>query len=591
MLIRAPKTWFHSSARLAANGESCIPKHPHAVFGILAENDKAPIIRPLSDASSKAGLMYRSDSRSQAACSPNHSTLIMPEPLSKCISNMTFKWNPQDLRQEVSALYKRLSSGVSHCPASESIEVEAQIVGFFLQNYAALTNVLSEAKKRLPDWKPKTVLDIGFGPATGILAANGLFGNELLRKVAIIFGHPRMSRRAAELLSVQEEEGGATRTVIRHAVPLTSSTTRYDLVIATHQLYESSDMSQGISDNRARRLAQLLAPGGVLILIERGDPFGFESIARARQVLLRPEDRNNVARKFVNLQTTPDSEPVALKIIAPCSHHGVCPLQMGLFTRQAAQNPAGQKWCRFEQVVQRPRFTVELKKGQYLSQKWVETEERYGRGPGGKSLAGSGRPYSVNMEKAGFSYLVIQRARKEDLVEDKLQMRNESVASNQLAAGSTSSLYSQTPAPVQPIESASFDADLPRIMRNPIKRKGHVTMEVCAPSGNIEHWTVPASFGQQAYRDARKSHGGDLWALGAKTVQLRGGLKKQPLSQEPSKPPKSSQSRFVDHWEARETQQEEGTLLGSLQTLLDYDERRVYKLDNQRRQRVYRHWS
>ena len=50
-----------------------------------------------------------------------------------------------------------------------------------------------------------------------------------------------------------------------------------------------------------------------------------------------------------------------------------------------------------------------------------------------------------------------------------------------------------------------------------MKRRGHVIFDLCTPAGNIERWTVPRSYSRQAYRDARKSNWGDLWALGAKT--------------------------------------------------------------------------
>ena len=58
---------------------------------------------------------------------------------------------------------------------------------------------------------------------------------------------------------------------------------------------------------------------------------------------------------------------------------------------------------------------------------------------------------------------------------------------------------------------------LPRAVYPPLKRRGHVIFDLCTPAGKIERWTVPRSFSRQAYRDARKSSWGDLWALGAKT--------------------------------------------------------------------------
>jgi ribosomal protein RSM22 (predicted rRNA methylase) len=62
---------------------------------------------------------------------------------------------------------------------------------------------------------------------------------------------------------------------------------------------------------------------------------------------------------------------------------------------------------------------------------------------------------------------------------------------------------------------------LPRIVFPPMKRDGHVVLDVCTSFGNIERWTVPRSYGKVAYRDARKARWGDLWTLGAKTKVKR----------------------------------------------------------------------
>ncbi|KLU82990.1 hypothetical protein MAPG_02057 [Magnaporthiopsis poae ATCC 64411] len=62
---------------------------------------------------------------------------------------------------------------------------------------------------------------------------------------------------------------------------------------------------------------------------------------------------------------------------------------------------------------------------------------------------------------------------------------------------------------------------LPRNIRPPLKGRGNVAMDVCTPAGTLERWTVPKSFGKQAYHDARKARWGDLWALGAKQREAR----------------------------------------------------------------------
>lgn len=59
------------------------------------------------------------------------------------------------------------------------------------------------------------------------------------------------------------------------------------------------------------------------------------------------------------------------------------------------------------------------------------------------------------------------------------------------------------------LESQSYSWS--RLVRPSLKRHGHVIHDVCAPSGNIERFTVSRSHGRQVYYDARKSAWGDLW--------------------------------------------------------------------------------
>lgn len=65
------------------------------------------------------------------------------------------------------------------------------------------------------------------------------------------------------------------------------------------------------------------------------------------------------------------------------------------------------------------------------------------------------------------------------------------------------------------LEEASFNWS--RIARTPLKRHGHVVLDVCAPSGNLECFTVSKKHGKQVYYDARKSEWGDLWPHAPRT--------------------------------------------------------------------------
>ncbi|GAC99560.1 hypothetical protein PHSY_007162 [Pseudozyma hubeiensis SY62] len=51
----------------------------------------------------------------------------------------------------------------------------------------------------------------------------------------------------------------------------------------------------------------------------------------------------------------------------------------------------------------------------------------------------------------------------------------------------------------------------PRLIRSPLKKGGHVTLDACCSSGNIERFTISKASGKQAYQDARKAKWGDLF--------------------------------------------------------------------------------
>lgn len=51
----------------------------------------------------------------------------------------------------------------------------------------------------------------------------------------------------------------------------------------------------------------------------------------------------------------------------------------------------------------------------------------------------------------------------------------------------------------------------PRLVAPPLKRSGHVVMDVCAAEGEIQRMTVPKSHSKQGYHDARKVNWGDLF--------------------------------------------------------------------------------
>jgi ribosomal protein RSM22 (predicted rRNA methylase) len=524
----------------------------------------------------------------------NRNQIKIPERITKSIYNHMLALRlPKILRYQVAQTYIKLQDSQVYEPTRKPHENDVHIAAFFTQDYASTYQVLKELFQRKPDFNPKKVLDIGYGPATGMIALNEIMGAEFEPQVkdSLIIGHHGMQDRAKILLSRQlneypgaledlftEEEmaeglrqdedilfddfiGEVKTNKIKVKTKLLdhmSPTKKYDLIIAQHQLLQDPNRFPYEVDENVDLLLKSLEPNGYLVLVERGTPLGFEAIARARQVMIRPEryenesgkiprpylkgstskPNSNIFKEFEELQydeSLDDSElakelnakfgevseddlkfeddilegaevldelPEAPKIdyhisiVAPCSHHKKCPLQT--LKPQYYTYPSGKKlqWCHFDKSVERPRFLLELKRGQVLSSRW----ERNGEISPGRGSGGSGRPDANNFELATYSYLIAERSGNDPVTIDEIEVERENNTHD------------------YKVGSVTEEINLwPRIMQNPLKRKGHVTMSLCGTSGEIEKWTVTKSFDRIAYHDARKAHAGDLWPLNAKT--------------------------------------------------------------------------
>lgn len=187
-------------------------------------------------------------------------------------------------------------------------------------------------------------------------------------------------------------------------------------------------------------------------------------------------------------------------MIAPCPHQRKCPLQVGNPNFYTHKEGKDLKFCNFQKSIKRPKFSIELKKGKLLATSWDGSQGNASR------LKGTGRRNGRDYEILNYSYLIFERSHKdENTLKEIKKLRSENVNGK------------------YDIGSLGDDTQnsWPRIINDPVKRKGHVMMDLCAPSGELEKWTVSRSFSKQIYHDARKSKKGDLWASAAKT-QIKG---------------------------------------------------------------------
>ncbi|EGY21287.1 hypothetical protein VD0002_g9233 [Verticillium dahliae] len=243
----------------------------------------------------------------------------------------------------------------------------------------------------------------------------------------------------------------------------------YDVIVASYVLL-------GVKEGHRRtavlnQLWSLLSPeGGVLIFIEKAHPRGFEAVADVRDRLINEYLQTPV--DSAEEPTITDAQDAGYRapkepgmIVAPCTNHKTCPMYA-----VKGQSTGRKDFCSFQQRFTRPRFLQQI----------LEAKHR-------------------NDDDVQFSYVAIQRGG--------------APAANLLVGREATE---RAFAGYEEATRAPNMLSLPRQILPPLKRKGHVQLEVCTPSGRIERWTVPRSRGKQAYHDARKAAWGDLWALGAK---------------------------------------------------------------------------
>jgi ribosomal protein RSM22 (predicted rRNA methylase) len=293
---------------------------------------------------------------------------------------------------------------------------------------------------------------------------------------------------------------------------------KYDIIVAPHTLWSLKE--DHIRKQHVKNLWSLLSTdGGVLILLEKGVPRGFEMVAAAREMLLSSHVSSPGDEETTEDVEAPGQGSVWGKlpkdkgmIVAPCTNHLACPMYANRGVSKGRKD-----YCHFSQRYIRPPFL----------QRTLGAKHR-------------------NHEDVEFSYLSIMRGRdlrdqdEQNIIQGDVAterafvgFENAVATANQSGGGGVHveqeahEEFDPT-APAVPDEhverEAEQDADksphslsLPRVVLPPLKRRGHVIIDMCTPAGTLERWTVPKSFSRQAYRDARKSSWGDIWALGAKT--------------------------------------------------------------------------
>ncbi len=205
--------------------------------------------------------------------------------------------------------YSRLSNRYRTESNKKLISYEehlAYLVSRMPATFAACGEVFMRLREIVPDFQPETMLDVGSGPGTAVLA----FGS--IQNVAMVEIDEQFIAFAKKFLSDVSEKRWLS------AVPKGET---FDLVTSSYMLSEVQEL-----DPMLDALEQTV--GKMAVLLDTGTPHGYKTLMRARQY-------------FIDKGYT---------ILAPCPHNKPCPLLEG-------------DWCHFSVRLPRSRLHRHIKGG------------------------------------------------------------------------------------------------------------------------------------------------------------------------------------------------------------------------------------
>ncbi|RFC69107.1 MULTISPECIES: small ribosomal subunit Rsm22 family protein [Mesorhizobium] len=195
---------------------------------------------------------------------------------------------------------------------ADDLSVKAYLAARMPATFAAIRSSLAMLEQALPAFSPRSILDVGSGPGTGLWAAQDCWP-ELAKADALEASDAasRVGRHLAQelhLLQVQWHSGDAAQTL--------SSMSAADLVTLCYVLDELPPESLPALIRHLWKLASF-----ALVIVEPGTPAGWARILTARTILIES----------------------GAHIAAPCPHEGRCPL-------------SPPDWCHFARRVARTRI-------------------------------------------------------------------------------------------------------------------------------------------------------------------------------------------------------------------------------------------
>lgn len=189
-------------------------------------------------------------------------------------------------------------------------------------NYACIKTVMQEIKDIDPTFAPKSCLDFGSGMGTTTWSVNETWPN-CVNEFMNIDISKEQHYLCEYLLRGGKERGEICQNVIHRQYLPSSNRAKYDLVVAAFSLLELPNI-----DLRVQTIENLWnKTNDILVIIERGNSGGFETINEARNLILDVGGHNTTKRLTISPETQLRSkfEDPKAHVFAPCPHELVCP--------------------------------------------------------------------------------------------------------------------------------------------------------------------------------------------------------------------------------------------------------------------------
>lgn len=476
--------------------------------------------------------------------------IIVPDSLEHAVAEHVLRANKAQLRRDATHLVALAQTpstqelGLTQRPCDHfqgslrgSRASSLYLATQFPARYAVITRVLDEVRRRLlsttpKPWAPARIIDWNAQAFDALWASLGVFGSA--PEYSAEAWSKELLSTATQLIHTLRADGSALQEALsslsasfrlRGDKPVTLGRSPSETAASpTLGVYAYGLCGLPNDAARERQIHRMWkSRADVLVLIEEATPRGFASIAAARAQLL-----------------SLGSDEAPCHVVAPCPHDRACPM-LNPSTLHMPPTRAVPNICSYSQMYHAPSFSrATLRDARsdrvedycyVVVQRGARPSLSHAQDAWSAELPEISRPVlSASVQAlADESKKGILDALRSEEPRELLQVDQMEPGREQETAVATLQERGVDAHRVMQLEAYAW----PRIVRTPLKKGGHVTIDACCSNGALERFTIAKSAGRQPYQDARKARTGELFPHAEKSGRPTVQREAQDLNQPP----------------------------------------------------------